>query len=205
MKTTFPLSIAILISSLTFCHAQQTDVTPPTTTSIAEVAERADDSDEAAQNAATETVTQKSMIGYWTIDVDFVTQELQEAERMKHPGMPLTEEENEKISAMLKTMPPMVMHFPEENKSSMHTISGTIEATVNVIAVRKDDGEIDVDTTSARHGLEEGTMKFTKGKMALMNRSDPSNKVVLKRISQEEASVLLKKLRSKHRHPEPSR
>ena len=37
-------------------------------------------------------------------------------------------------------------------------------------------------------------MKFTKGKMALMSRSDPSNKVVLKRISKEAAADLLKKI-----------
>lgn len=194
MKTTYPLSIAILISFLTFCHAQQTDVTPPATPSIAEVTEKADDSDEAKSNEETGTVTRKSMIGYWTVDVDFVTAEMQKAKRMEHPGVPLSKEEKEEISAMLKTMPPMVMHFPQQNKSNMHTISGTIEATVNVIAVRSEDGELDVDTTSDQHGLEEGTMKFTKGKMALMSRSDPSNKVVLKRISKEAAADLLKKI-----------
>ena len=63
-----------------------------------------------------------------------------------------------------------------------------------MISVRKEDRELDVDVESDQHGVEEGTMRFTDGRMALMDRTNLANKVVLKQITKEQAADLLKRI-----------
>jgi len=119
---------------------------------------------------------------------------LQDARDALASGKVTRETINERARA---TSQMMVMRYYEDGRTEMHTMNGVLSAKYKIVARRPRKGELDIDVLSARHGTEEGTIKFEGGLMTLRSRggdaaSAPS--ITLKRISEEDAKLLIKKI-----------
>jgi hypothetical protein len=142
-------------------------------------------------------ITESSLVGYWMADSTALAEMLMIQQKAEIESRATTKAKIEEQAKDLASM--MVMHYSGDGQTSMHTVSGTKTGKYKIVEVRKEQQELDVDIQSESDGKEQGTMRFAKDRMTLSSRGAGKGgpMITLKRITEEEAKEMIKKIKSK--------
>ena len=138
----------------------------------------------------------KSLEGFWILDEEVLLQQMLQGKVKELKDGSVTKEE---VAAQAKEYSGMmVIHYAPEGKTVMYTVSGVQKATYKIVSIRDDKGELDLDITSEKSGLEKGTVKIKNNRMKLSPRGqgvEDGRTVAFERVSEEKAQTLIENLK----------
>lgn len=125
-----------------------------------------------------------ALVGYWAADSDFIYQAmLKEAKTAVEEGE--ATKEQLKTNA-IKYSKMMLIHFTDQNTSTMHTVTGQKKGTYEITGKRPAKNEIDITIVSKDFGTEKSTL-VVKGDSLIMRAESGGGSVRFKRVPIKDA------------------